>query len=100
MTTRTVSNHRYHEDYLALAAASSGPAWLADLRAAAWERFSELGFPTARRGNERWKYTAVAPVARVGFAFPFVNAEGAEPLPPGSAQVGQPRRAGAGGGEG
>ena len=78
MTTRTISNHRYHEDHLALAAASPGPAWLADLRAAGWERFSELGFPTARRGNERWKYTAVAPISRVGFAFPFFNAEGAE----------------------
>ena len=61
MTTRIVSNNRYHEDHLALAAASVGPAWLADLRAAGWQRFSELGFPTARRGNERWKYTAVAP---------------------------------------
>ena len=78
MTTRTVSNHRYHEDHLALAAASAGPGWLADLRAAGWERFSELGFPTARRGNERWKYTAVAPVARVGFAYPFIDAESAE----------------------
>ena len=78
MTTRTISNHRYHEDHLALAAASPGPAWLTDLRAAGWERFSELGFPTARRGNERWKYTAVAPISRVGFAFPFFNAKGAE----------------------
>ena len=78
MTTRTISNHRYHEDHLALAAASPGPAWLDDLRAAGWQRFSELGFPTARRGNERWKYTAVAPISRVGFAFPFVNAEHAE----------------------
>ena len=78
MTTRTISNHRYHEDHLALAAASPGPAWLDDLRAAGWERFSELGFPTARRGNERWKYTAVAPISRVGFAYPFANAEGAE----------------------
>ena len=78
MTTRTISNHRYHEDHLALAAASPGPAWLADLRAAGWERFSALGFPTARRGNERWKYTAVAPISRVGFAYPLMNAEGAE----------------------
>ena len=51
MTTRTISNHRYHQDHLALAAASPGPAWLAELRAAGWERFSALGFPTARRGN-------------------------------------------------
>ncbi len=73
MTTRTISNHRYEEDHLALAAASPGPAWLADLRAAGWQRFSELGFPTARRGNERWKYTAVAPIARVGFAYPLTD---------------------------
>ena len=78
MTTRTVSNHRYHEDHLALAAASSGPAWLADLRAAGWQRFSELGFPTARRGNERWKYTAVAPISRVGFAYPLLTTENTE----------------------
>ena len=75
MTTRTVSNHRYHEDHLALAAASNGPEWLNDLRAAGWERFSELGFPTARRGNERWKYTAVAPISRVGFAYPLISGE-------------------------
>ena len=75
MTTRTISNHRYHEDHLVLAAASNGPAWLDDLRAAGWERFSEIGLPTARRGNERWKYTAVAPIARVGFAYPLMNAE-------------------------
>ena len=75
MTTRTITNHRYHEDHLALAAASTGPAWLADLRAAGWERFESLGFPTARRGNERWKYTAVAPIARVGFAYPLSDTD-------------------------
>ena len=73
MTTRTITNHRYHEDHLALAAASPGPAWLAGLRAAGWQRFSEIGFPTARRGNERWKYTAVAPIARLNFAYPFAS---------------------------
>ena len=78
MTTRTISNHRYHEDHLALATASAGPAWLADLRAAGWERFSDLGFPTARRGNERWKYTAVAPISRVNFAYPFLTTESTE----------------------
>ncbi len=78
MTTRTISNHRYHEDHLALASASAGPAWLADLRAAGWERFNELGFPTARRGNERWKYTAVAPISRINFAYPFLTTESTE----------------------
>ena len=32
-------------------------------------RFEELGFPTARRGNERWKYTSVAPIARAEFGY-------------------------------
>ena len=82
MTTRTISNHRYHEDHLALAAASADPAWLADLRAAGWERFSELGFPTARRGNERWKYTAVAPISRVGFAYPSLSVADASNVEP------------------
>ena len=68
MTTQTVRLPHYHEDHLALAAASTGPAWLNDLRAAGWERFNEIGFPTARRGNERWKYTSVLPISRVNFA--------------------------------
>ena len=78
MTTTTIRYPHYHQDHLALAAAGTSPAWLANLRAAGWERFNEIGFPTARRGNERWKYTAVAPVARVNFAYPFINAERAE----------------------
>ncbi len=78
MSTQTIRHPRYHEDHLVLAAAGTGPAWLNDLRAAGWQRFNEIGFPTARRGNERWKYTAVAPIARVGFAYPFINAESAE----------------------
>ena len=78
MTTQTIRHQNYYQDHLALAAASHSPAWLNDLRAAGWERFNEIGFPTARRGNERWKYTAVAPIARVGFAYPFINAESAE----------------------
>ena len=78
MTTQTIRHPHYYEDHLALAAASTGPAWLNDLRAAGWERFNEIGFPTARRGNERWKYTAVAPIARVGFGYPFINAENVE----------------------
>ena len=43
------------------------PAWVRSLRASALSRFQELGFPTARRGNEEWKYTDVGPIARVPF---------------------------------
>ena len=45
--------------------ASRDPSWVRDLRKAALSRFRELGFPTARRGNEEWKYTDIGPVARV-----------------------------------
>ena len=45
--------------------AASDPSWARDLRKAALTRFKELGFPTARRNNEEWKYTDVGPVARV-----------------------------------
>lgn len=47
--------------------ASGGPDWLHDMRRGAAEQFSRLGFPTARRANERWKYTNVAPIARGDF---------------------------------
>jgi Fe-S cluster assembly protein SufD len=43
-----------------------GPSWLAAIRAAAIERFAELGFPTQR--DEEWKFTNVAPIAKAGFA--------------------------------
>jgi Fe-S cluster assembly protein SufD len=42
-------------------------AWLRALRREAIERFQETGFPTARRGNEPWKYTNVAPIADAAF---------------------------------
>jgi Fe-S cluster assembly protein SufD len=45
------------------------PAWLRGLREQAISRFAELGFPTARRGNEPWKYTNVAPIVEGGFAY-------------------------------
>jgi len=52
---------RYRADFRA--EEESSPAWLADLRKRAMERFAETGFPTARRGNEAWKYTNVSPIA-------------------------------------
>ena len=67
-----VKHPAYHADYLALRAQSAGPAWLDELRAAAWERFDAAGFPTARRGNEPWKYTSVAHLARARFVHPEV----------------------------
>ena len=65
---------RYRSDFEAAEALSTGAgaAWHDDLRRAAFERFEDLGFPTARRGNENWKYTNVRPIARSAFERPDV----------------------------
>ncbi|MDA1096839.1 MAG: hypothetical protein O3B84_06240, partial [Chloroflexi bacterium] len=47
------------------------PSWVRDLRRSATERFELLGFPTARRGNEAWKYTDVRPMVRKAFRTPL-----------------------------
>ena len=46
--------------------AGKQPSWLNRIRREAMERFSELGFPTTR--NEEWKFTSVAPLAKIPFA--------------------------------
>ncbi len=43
------------------------PSWVQELRKSAFAKFNELGFPTARRGNEEWKYTDIRPLARRAF---------------------------------
>ncbi|MGH7723938.1 MAG: Fe-S cluster assembly protein SufD [Candidatus Eiseniibacteriota bacterium] len=42
------------------------PRWLGSLREASLERFRTLGFPTPRQ--EEWRFTNVAPIARLEFA--------------------------------
>ena len=49
--------------------AEISPAWLRDVRRSAFSDFERLGFPTARKGNEPWKYTNVRPIAEAAFAF-------------------------------
>jgi Fe-S cluster assembly protein SufD len=44
---------------------NNGQAWTQQLRKAAISRFAELGFPTTH--DEEWKYTNVAPIARIPF---------------------------------
>ena len=46
--------------------AGKQPAWLSRIRREAIERFAELGFPTTR--NEEWKFTSVAPLAKIPFS--------------------------------
>jgi Fe-S cluster assembly protein SufD len=45
--------------------AGKEPVWLQAIRKAAFDSFAEMGFPTTR--NEEWKYTSVAPLARIPF---------------------------------
>ena len=63
----------YTDGFIGLTQGSSGqvPGWVRELRAAGWSKFQQLGFPTARRGNERWKYTNVRPLAAAQFSMPL-----------------------------
>lgn len=79
MSTAPAINHpSYHAEYQALREqlSTDSPAWLNDLRAAAWESFDAKGFPTARRGNEPWKYTNVRPIAQGRFLSAGSGADG------------------------
>lgn len=73
MTQTTTRFPQYATDYQALVDYQSPgstheqPAWLTQLREQAWARFDQLGLPVVRRGNEKWKYTDVRPVANVAF---------------------------------
>ena len=51
------------------------PAWLLPLRKAGMARFSELGFPTVH--DEDWRFTNVAPLARLPFKPMPESADGA-----------------------
>ncbi|MCH8897645.1 MAG: Fe-S cluster assembly protein SufD, partial [Chloroflexi bacterium] len=67
MTQTTTKFPQYAADFQALLAVGGEPAWLGQLREQAWSRFGQLGLPTLRRGNEKWKYTDVRPVANTTF---------------------------------
>ena len=68
MTQKLDTYSRYADQYAGLP--SAGPAWLNTLRQKGFDNFARLGFPTARRGNEAWKYTNVARVARAELSLP------------------------------
>ncbi|MED5406027.1 MAG: hypothetical protein VX484_08630, partial [Chloroflexota bacterium] len=69
MTSVSVKFAHYLADFKSLTQGpgAAGPPWLRDLRDSGWSRFNKTGFPTARRGNERWKYTNVGPIAKTDF---------------------------------
>lgn len=66
MTQAPAGRNQFLTDFQSLEAA---PAWLSTLRESAMARFREIGLPTARKGNEPWKYTNVAPIARAEWAY-------------------------------
>ena len=86
MTSATVKFAQYFADFQSLSQGpgAGDPAWLKDLRDNAWAKFNETGFPTARRGNERWKYTNVGPIAKADFFFPekLASSNGSKSLGP------------------
>ena len=47
---------------------STQPNWLNQKRADAFKDYSSNGLPTARRGNEPWKYTDVRDISKTAFA--------------------------------
>ena len=73
MTSATAKYTHYSADFQSLSQGpgAGAPPWLRDLRDRAWSKFNDTGFPTARRGNERWKYTNVGPIAKIDFGFPL-----------------------------
>ena len=61
MTSTLTSTDRYQAAHEQRQAASDQ---FAALRAQGYKRFESVGFPVSRKGNERWKYTNIAPIAR------------------------------------
>ena len=77
MTQTAARFQSYSDAFLALSQELNGHApgqpvsgWTQELRDTAWSTFQRLGFPIARRGNERWKYTSVRPLAAAQFSIP------------------------------
>ena len=73
MTQVSTRHDRYVEDFRAFqhGPETNGTGWLNDIRQRGLESFNLLGFPTSTRGNERWKYTNLVPIARATFEYPF-----------------------------
>ena len=41
--------------------------WMNDMRNEGMRNFRNAGLPTARKGNEKWKYTNIAPISEIPF---------------------------------
>jgi len=70
MTQKSTATDRYVSEFEAFDKSidGAGPDWLRAIRRAAIERFQDVGLPTARKGNEPWKYTNVASIVGQTFS--------------------------------
>ncbi len=72
MTQAATRYSQYEVDYETFRdQVANGPVWLGELRQRGFEAFESLRFPTTRKGNERWKYTNVNPIANGTFSYAF-----------------------------
>lgn len=67
----------YFADFAGLECRSAPAAWSALLRKKAMERFADLGFPTTKQ--EAWRFTNVAPLARIPFRLETRSGNGVPP---------------------
>jgi Fe-S cluster assembly protein SufD len=67
VTELATQKNPFHEAFQTLQQNQTAevPSWLRRLRENAMARYEEVGFPTTK--EEEWKYTNVAPLARIGF---------------------------------
>ena len=66
MTQALTKYERYQSQFDEIVDESS-PEWLDGIRKQGMRDFASLGFPTARRGNEAWKYTNINAIANGEF---------------------------------
>jgi len=69
MTLATARGEKYAADFKALTELCPVADWMSELRQSGWDHFDSIGFPTARRGNELWKYTNLTALDRGQFGF-------------------------------
>jgi len=65
MSLTTNETEAHWEKFRKFEREGNSPAWLQPARQAGMTRFAELGFPTTR--DEDWRFTSVAPIARLPF---------------------------------
>lgn len=78
----------YASAYASQAASRAEP--IMRLRERGWDAFNRLGLPTARRGNEPWKYTNAGPIARESFAYLNTSSHTDAELSPGDIRAVSP----------